>query len=114
MTTMNTTDITRKLTTILIEHLGCNPEEVTPDAGLDSLGADSLDTVDDKCSFCCHERNTTHKYCIFFDFTCFFVEHLEFYTEVRLVVEIFSTTFFWTVARLFEFHAFEVNFDTLF
>ena len=43
---MNTTDITSKLTTILIEHLGCNPEEVTPDAGLDSLGADSLDLVE--------------------------------------------------------------------
>jgi len=53
---MNTTDITRKLTTILIEHLGCNPEEVTPDAylhpvnrphnGLNSLGADSLDLVE--------------------------------------------------------------------
>lgn len=43
---MNTTDITRILTTILIEHLGCNPEEVTPDAGLNSLGADSLDLVE--------------------------------------------------------------------
>jgi len=43
---MNTADIIRKFTTILIEHLGCNPEQVTPDAGLNSLGADSLDLVE--------------------------------------------------------------------
>lgn len=53
---MNTTDITRKFTAILVAHLGCYTEEVTPDAylhpvhrphnGLNSLGADSLDLVE--------------------------------------------------------------------
>lgn len=55
---MNATDIQRKLTTILVEQLDFNPEEVTPDAylcpeyrpanagNINHLGADSLDMVE--------------------------------------------------------------------
>lgn len=31
---------------LLIEQLGCNPEDVTPQATMDDLGADSLDEVE--------------------------------------------------------------------
>lgn len=43
---MQREDITRKLTTILVEILGCKTEDVTDEATLDDLGADSLDKVE--------------------------------------------------------------------
>lgn len=56
---MQSEDITRKLTTILVEIIGCNPEQVTTEAfitsgfgqperheGHTNIGADSLDVVE--------------------------------------------------------------------
>ncbi len=53
---MNSAEILQKLTTILVELIGCQPEEVTPetylrpddrpDKALATLGADSLDIVE--------------------------------------------------------------------
>jgi acyl carrier protein len=43
---MTREDITRKLTTILVEQLGCEAEKITDEATLDDLGADSLDAVE--------------------------------------------------------------------
>lgn len=45
-TNMQREDITRKLTTILVEILACKAEDVTDEATLKDLGADSLDEVD--------------------------------------------------------------------
>ncbi len=43
---MQREDITRKLTTILVEILACKAEDVTDEATLEDLGADSLDAVE--------------------------------------------------------------------
>jgi acyl carrier protein len=40
-------DIAQRVKDIVVEQLGVNPDEVTPDASfIDDLGADSLDTVE--------------------------------------------------------------------
>ncbi|MCX6357067.1 MAG: acyl carrier protein [Candidatus Aureabacteria bacterium] len=40
-------DIAQRVKDIIVEQLGVNPDEVTPDASfIDDLGADSLDTVE--------------------------------------------------------------------
>ncbi|MBL9133201.1 MAG: acyl carrier protein [Verrucomicrobiaceae bacterium] len=40
-------DITQKVKDIIVEQLGVNPEQVTPEAKfIEDLGADSLDTVE--------------------------------------------------------------------
>ena len=43
---MTREDIKHKLTTILVEILACKAEDVTDEATLEDLGADSLDEVD--------------------------------------------------------------------
>ena len=44
---MSETTIEQKVRNILVEQLGVNPEQVTPEAGfVDDLGADSLDMVE--------------------------------------------------------------------
>lgn len=40
-------DIAEKVKSIIVEQLGVNPEQVTPEASfIEDLGADSLDTVE--------------------------------------------------------------------
>jgi acyl carrier protein len=40
-------DVSQRVKDIIVEQLGVNPDEVTPDASfIDDLGADSLDTVE--------------------------------------------------------------------
>lgn len=40
-------DVDKKVKDIIVEQLGVNPDEVTPEASfIDDLGADSLDTVE--------------------------------------------------------------------
>ncbi|MCX6353278.1 MAG: acyl carrier protein [Candidatus Aureabacteria bacterium] len=40
-------DIAQRVKDIIVEQLGVNPDEVTPEASfIDDLGADSLDTVE--------------------------------------------------------------------
>lgn len=40
-------DVTQRVKDIIVEQLGVNPDEVTPDASfIEDLGADSLDTVE--------------------------------------------------------------------
>ncbi len=40
-------DVTQRVKDIIVEQLGVNPEEVTPEASfIEDLGADSLDTVE--------------------------------------------------------------------
>jgi acyl carrier protein len=40
-------DVNQKVKDIIVEQLGVNPDEVTPEASfIDDLGADSLDTVE--------------------------------------------------------------------
>jgi acyl carrier protein len=43
---MKREDITRKLTTILVEQLGCDADKITDEATLEDLGADSLDNLE--------------------------------------------------------------------
>jgi acyl carrier protein len=43
---MNATDIYDKLSTILVEQLGCDPRAIHPTTALTELGADSLDLVE--------------------------------------------------------------------
>jgi acyl carrier protein len=43
---MKRTDIQNKLTTILVELIGCKADDVTDEATLEDLGADSLDHVE--------------------------------------------------------------------
>ncbi len=40
-------NVSRKVKDIIVEQLGVNPDEITPEASfIDDLGADSLDTVE--------------------------------------------------------------------
>ncbi|MDP8275523.1 MAG: acyl carrier protein [Candidatus Euphemobacter frigidus] len=40
-------DVSKKVKDIIVEQLGVNPDEITPEASfIDDLGADSLDTVE--------------------------------------------------------------------
>lgn len=39
-------DLESKVKGIVVEYLGVNPDEVTPDANFSDLGADSLDEVE--------------------------------------------------------------------
>ena len=40
-------DVAKKVKDIIVDQLGVNPDEVTPEASfIDDLGADSLDTVE--------------------------------------------------------------------
>ena len=69
----------------------------------------TLNTRHNKCSHISHHRDTTEIHILFFDFSCYFVEHLKTHFHWCFVVEIFSLTIHYRKFRFFKLKTLVIN-----